>query len=182
MHCAIGEEFHYRLLTLLRPDWWTPTAVVCTDRSVWNSERWTRQTNVSVGAIKKENAKGKENKLNVWGQVRIIKYKMTFPKDYTEKWDSHCALHATDLARYVLKEQTGGAEGEHKLCKTSVGDVYLVEKILRSKRHLFWLRWLGFDGTHDSWIKKKDLIEYELVCTIIFSTQPNVVLKRYTMF
>ena len=63
---------------------------------------------------------------------------------------------------YLLKDHTGdvveGVFYEQELSKTSVGDVYLVEKILQRKGDRVRVRWLGFDGKHDSCIHKKDLI------------------------
>ena len=63
---------------------------------------------------------------------------------------------------YLLKGHTGDVVEdrfyEQELSKTSVGDVYLVVKILRRKGDHVRVRWLGFDGKHDSWIHKNDLI------------------------
>ena len=40
----------------------------------------------------------------------------------------------------------------------NVGDVYLVKKVLQRKGDRLRVRWLGFDGKHDTWIHKKDLM------------------------
>ena len=47
---------------------------------------------------------------------------------------------------------------EHEISKSNVGDVYLVEKIVQRKGDRVKVRWLGFDGKHDSWIHKKNLL------------------------
>ena len=51
-----------------------------------------------------------------------------------------------------------GSFYEHEISKSIVGDVYLIEKVLQRKGHSVTIRWLGFDGKHDSWISKKDMI------------------------
>jgi hypothetical protein len=38
-------------------------------------------------------------------------------------------------------------------------DVYLIEKILRRKNNKVFVKWLGFDLTHNSWIDKKQTVE-----------------------
>ncbi|XP_011062614.1 PREDICTED: uncharacterized protein LOC105150926 [Acromyrmex echinatior] len=37
-------------------------------------------------------------------------------------------------------------------------DVYLVEKVLRRKGNKVYVKWLGFDGLHNSWIHKNNVI------------------------
>ena len=37
-------------------------------------------------------------------------------------------------------------------------DVFLIEKILRKKGNKVYVKWLGFDGSHNSWINKRDVI------------------------
>ncbi|WP_143442468.1 chromo domain-containing protein [Klebsiella pneumoniae] len=44
------------------------------------------------------------------------------------------------------------------MLKSTVGDVYLVEKIIKRKKDKVLVRWLGFDQTQDSWIPKTDLL------------------------
>lgn len=51
-----------------------------------------------------------------------------------------------------------GAVYEEELQIVKNPDLYLVEKILRKKRDLIYVKWLGFDNSHNSWINKKDML------------------------
>ncbi|XP_036146267.1 uncharacterized protein LOC118646760 [Monomorium pharaonis] len=48
-----------------------------------------------------------------------------------------------------------GAFYEHELHRATHPNVYLVEKVLRDK---VYVKWLGFDGSHNSWIHKDNVI------------------------
>ena len=37
-------------------------------------------------------------------------------------------------------------------------DVYLVEKILKRKQNKVFVKWLGFDDTHNSWINNNNVV------------------------
>jgi len=37
-------------------------------------------------------------------------------------------------------------------------DVYLIEKVLRKKGDKFYVKWFGFDNTHNSWIHKDNVL------------------------
>ncbi|KYN06409.1 hypothetical protein ALC62_02645 [Cyphomyrmex costatus] len=37
-------------------------------------------------------------------------------------------------------------------------EVYLVEKVLRKKGDKVYVKWLGFDGSHNSWINKQNVV------------------------
>ena len=57
---------------------------------------------------------------------------------------------------YLLRDGDGrlvrGGFYEHELLKTRHPDVYLVEKVLKRKGNEAFVKWLGFDKTHNSWI------------------------------
>ena len=59
---------------------------------------------------------------------------------------------------YLLEDWRGnpieGGFYEHELLKAAAPDVYLVEKILRRKGDKVFVKWLGFDNVHNSWINK----------------------------
>lgn len=63
---------------------------------------------------------------------------------------------------YIFKHNKGnrlqGAFYGHEMLKSTVGDVYLVEKVLQKKKDMVKVRWLGFDKTEDSWIPIKELV------------------------
>lgn len=108
----------------------------------------------------------KKNKFKVSDRVRLSTYKITFSKGYTPNWTNEIftvhSVQPTVPITYLLKDHTGdvlaGGFYEKELSKTEVDEVYLVEKILQRKGDRVRVRWLGFDGKHDSWIRKKDLI------------------------
>ncbi|KAM0733643.1 hypothetical protein ACS0PU_013192 [Formica fusca] len=49
---------------------------------------------------------------------------------------------------------TAGGVYEHELSRVSDPDVYLVEKVLRQKGDKIYVKWLGMDESHNSWIDK----------------------------
>ena len=98
--------------------------------------------------------------------VRISKYKQIFAKGYLPNWTNEVftvyRVQPTVPPTYILKDKNGellqGGFYGHELLQSKVGDVYLVEKILKRKKDKVLVRWLGFDKTHDSWISKRDLL------------------------
>lgn len=47
---------------------------------------------------------------------------------------------------------------EEELQKTSNPDIYLVEKVLRRKGNKMYVKWLGLDRKHNSWIENADVV------------------------
>ena len=66
------------------------------------------------------------------------------------------------MQQYQLEDYGGksvaGAFYEHDLRRATHPDVYLVEKVLRRKGDEVYVKWLGFDGLHNSWIHKDNVI------------------------
>lgn len=99
-------------------------------------------------------------------QVRISKYKNIFTKGYLPNWTNETFIvhrvQPTYPETYILKDHKGmilhGGFYGHELLKSDIGNVYLVEKILRKNKDKILVRWLGFDKSHDSWISKQDLV------------------------
>lgn len=161
MYRAFSEQGHYRWLTLL------PELVKSYNDTVHRTIGMKpRDVNEHTVLNLNKVIKMRKNKLKVGDRVRVSKYKMTFAKGYTPNWTNEIftvhSIQPTVPVTYLLKDHTGetlaGGFYEQELSKTSVGDVYLVEKILQRKGARVRVRWLGFDGKHDSWIPKKDLI------------------------
>lgn len=168
MYRAFSEQGHYRWLTLL------PKLVNeynnTVHRTIGMKPREVNECNERLvfERIKRNTAPRQRVKqiFKVGDRVRVSKYKMVFAKGYTPNWTNEIftvyRVQPTVPPTYLLKDHTGevleGGFYQHELSKTSVGDVYLVEKILRRKGDRVRVRWLGFDGKHDTWIRKTDLI------------------------
>ncbi|XP_024937794.1 uncharacterized protein LOC107264814 [Cephus cinctus] len=101
----------------------------------------------------------------VGDRVRISKFKHIFEKSYTPNWTTEIftvsRVKNTDPVTYNLKDyQDHTIEGgfyEHELTSVKYSDIYLVEKILRKRGNKLFVKWLGFDRSHNSWIGKSDL-------------------------
>lgn len=99
-------------------------------------------------------------------RVRISKYKQIFHKGYIPNWTNEVftvyRVQPTEPKTYLLKDNKGellqGGFYGHEMQHSKVGDVYLVEKVLRRKNDKILVRWLGFNKSQDSWISTKDLV------------------------
>lgn len=105
-------------------------------------------------------------KFSIGDKVRISKFKHVFTKGYLPNWTNEVftvyRVQPTYPETYILKDSKGeilhGGFYGHELLKSTTGNIYLVEKVLRKKGEKLLVRWLGFDQTHDSWISKTDLV------------------------
>lgn len=112
------------------------------------------------------------NQFKLNDYVRISKYKNLFAKGYTPNWTTEIfqikRRQATKPITYLLKDISGcdikGSFYKEELQKVKYPDVYLVEKILRKKKDKIYVKWLGFDNSFNSWIKKTDI----LIIVILF--------------
>lgn len=113
-------------------------------------------------------SKGKyyKPKFNVGDKVRISKYKQVFKKGYLPNWTNEVftvyAIKPTKPVTYILQDSQGetlhGGFYEQELNKSKTGDVYLVEKVLRSKGNKVLVRWMGYNKSSDTWVDKKDIL------------------------
>jgi hypothetical protein len=98
--------------------------------------------------------------------VRVSKFKTIFEKGYTPNWPTEVfkiiAVQRTNPVTYLLEDFRGnpiaGGLYEYELLKTAQPDVYLVEKVLRRKNDTVFVKWLGFDASHNSWINKDNVL------------------------
>lgn len=130
----------------------------------------TKNAEIVLKNIKKntkpKNERMKPKIFKVNDKVRISKYKGVFSKKYLPNWTNEVftvyKVQPTIPETYILKDNKGnllqGAFYGHEMLKSTVGDVYLVEKVLQRKKDKVKVRWLGFDKTEDSWIPIKDLV------------------------
>jgi len=105
-------------------------------------------------------------KFKVGDSVRVSKYKTIFEKGYTPNWTTEVfkivKVQRTNPVTYLLEDYRGksvaGAFYERELLRAADPDVYLVEKILRRRGDKVYVKWLGFDNSHNSWIHKDNVI------------------------
>ena len=105
-------------------------------------------------------------KFKVGDVVRISKQKALFAKGYTPNWSTELfqikKVKISSPTVYYLKDSNGqdiqGTFYEEELQKTTHKDLYLVEKILRRKGNLLYVKWLGMDKKFNSWIQKSDML------------------------
>lgn len=98
--------------------------------------------------------------------VRISKHKGVFEKGHTPNWSHELfkivKVQITNPVTYLLEDMSGdpilGCFYQYELQKAKHNDVYLVEKELRKKGNRVYVKWLGLDKTHNSWINKSELV------------------------
>lgn len=98
--------------------------------------------------------------------VRVSKFKTVFEKGYTSNWSTEVffidKVQTTNPVTYLLKDSNGrpvaGGFYEHELRQAANPDIYLVEKVLRRKNDMVYVKWLGFDNSHNSWIHKDNVL------------------------
>jgi hypothetical protein len=107
----------------------------------------------------------KSLKFNAGQFVRISKYKSVFDKSYTPNWSSEIfkisKVQRTQPVTYMLTDyqdnEIKGAFYTEELQKVKFPDVYLIEKIIKRKGDKLYVKWLGFDSSHNSWVNKNDV-------------------------
>jgi len=115
--------------------------------------------------LKKRNISNKKLKYKVNDSVRISTHKGIFTKGYLANWSTEVftidKINKTSPPTYQLRDYNGqpiaGCFYSEEINKTNVPNDYLVEKILRKNGNLIFVKWLGFDKSHNSWIKASDI-------------------------
>ena len=68
----------------------------------------------------------------------------------------------TNPTTYILEDQQKneieGGFYQEELQKVKHPDVYLVEKVLRRKGNKVYVKWVGMDNSHNSWILKNYIL------------------------
>lgn len=98
--------------------------------------------------------------------VRISKYKSIFEKGYHPSWTTEIfkivKIQSTAPITYLLQDENGqdiaGGFYEHEIQRTKYPGIYLIEKILRKNKNRYYVKWLGFNDTFNSYINKQDLL------------------------
>ncbi|KAE9521979.1 hypothetical protein AGLY_017612 [Aphis glycines] len=115
--------------------------------------------------IKKRKIINGKIKFNVCDNVRVSTYKGVFAKGYLPSWSTEIfkivKINETLPTTYQLQDYTGkpiaGCFYSEEILKTNYQNDYLVEKIIRRKGKQIYVKWLGFDSTHNSWINTHDI-------------------------
>ena len=55
-------------------------------------------------------------------------------------------------------EETTGSFYEKELQKTSQKE-FRIEKVIKRKSHILYVKWKGYDNRFNSWIDKNDLVQ-----------------------
>jgi hypothetical protein len=109
---------------------------------------------------KMEKRKRKAPKFKVGDVVRVSKQKTVFAKGYTQSWSMELftirKVQKTIPPTYLLNDYKEnpvlGGFYEPELQKTKIDDVYFIEKIIKRAGKRIFVKWLGFDNTHNSWL------------------------------
>lgn len=107
----------------------------------------------------------KKPKFKLNDKVRVSKVKQIFEKGYTPNWSTEIftivKVSKTNPVTYHLKDYkdqpVSGGFYEQELLKVKYPDVYLIEKVIKKRGNQIYVKWLGFDDTHNSWIDKSDI-------------------------
>lgn len=104
-------------------------------------------------------------KFKVGDNVRISKYKHVFEKGYTPNWTTEIfkvkVVRNTNPNTYILQDYQGhdieGGFYDYELMKTKYPDTYLIEKVIKKRGDMLYVKWLGFSSEHNSWINNSSL-------------------------
>ena len=109
-------------------------------------------------------------KFRVGETVGVSRYKSIFSKGYeanfTEEIFKVKKVLRGDPNMYEIEDHEGepiiGKFYEEELSRVDKqDDVYRVEKILKRKKGMVLVKWLGYDSKHNSWIPEKDIQDIE---------------------
>ena len=102
----------------------------------------------------------KKPKFKVGDKVRASKFKHVFQKGYTPSFTTEIftvsAVKPTIPVTYRLKDYQDkpiqGGFYQEELTAAKYPDLYLIEKVLKRRGNRLYVKWLGFDSSHNSWI------------------------------
>lgn len=105
-------------------------------------------------------------KFNIGDHVRLSKYKHIFEKGYTANWTVEVfeinKIQYTNPITYKLVDlharDVEGTVYAEELQLAKIPEIYLVEKILRRNGNKAYVKWLGFDCSHNSWVNENEMV------------------------
>lgn len=109
----------------------------------------------------------KKTKFKLGNFVRISKYKHVFSKGYTPNWTTEIfkirKVQQTKPPTYLLADLNGediqGSFYNEELQLVGDPKLYLVERVIRKRGDRVFVKWLGFDSSHNSWIDKSKVLD-----------------------
>ena len=115
----------------------------------------------------KKEVNDKNPKFKVGDHERISKYKNIFSKGYMPHWSQEVfvisKIKNTVPWTYVINDLNGeeiiGTFYEKELQKTNQKE-FRIEKVLKKKGDKLYVKWKGYDNSFNSWIDKKDLVQF----------------------
>lgn len=107
-----------------------------------------------------------KQKFKIGDFVRVSKYKNCFEKGYTPNWSTEIfkvlkindTCPVTYLVEDLSEQKIFGSFYEQELQKTKYPYIYLIEKVLKKRGNKMFVKWLGFDNSHNSWITHNALV------------------------
>lgn len=110
--------------------------------------------------------KKKTPKFKLGDHVRISKKKAEFEKGYTPSWSTEIfkvvRVKRTVPPTYILedseKKPIAGGFYEEELQLTKYPNVFLIERVLRRDGDRAYVKWLGFDSRHNSWVNTANFV------------------------
>lgn len=109
----------------------------------------------------------KKTKFKLGDFVRISKYKHIFSKGYTPNWTTEIfkirKVQQTEPPTYLLMDSKGviiqGSFYNEELLLVGDPKLYLVEKIIKKNGDKVFVKWLGFDSSHNCWINESNVLD-----------------------
>lgn len=104
-------------------------------------------------------------KFKVGDHVRISKIRGIFDKKYLPNWSTEIftirEVKLTNPITYLLQDEDNkpilGGFYQYQLQKVKYPNIYLVEKILKRNKNKVFVKWLGFNSKHNSWIDNDNI-------------------------
>ena len=111
--------------------------------------------------------KKQKTKFKINDKVRISKYKHNFSKGYTPNWTTEVftvtkILNTNPITYQITDNKNNiilGCFYDQELAKTDFPNTYLIERVVKRKKNKLFVKWLGFDSSHNSWITSNDILK-----------------------
>jgi len=123
------------------------------------------EKNPSLVTLKQRIITNKKAKFRVGDKVRISTNKGVFTKGYLPNWSTEIftivKINKTIPPTYQLHDYNddpiAGCFYNEEISKTNYPNDYLIEKIVRKRGNQIYVKWVGFDDSHNSWVNKNDI-------------------------